>query len=85
MLVLVTLSECLPKIWKRYNYQYMLVCSSEQVLRMLTDGPVTEREQNRYGMGWNGYRIDMKRIKNRNGNASRMATEHILSSVSCNK
>lgn len=51
MLVLVTLSECLPKIWKQCNFQYMLVCSSEQVLRMPTDGPLTEREQNRYGMG----------------------------------
>ena len=72
--------------WKPY--------SSERVSRMLTDGMLTEQEQNsteriQNGNGTdterirNGYRTDTEWIQNGNGNACGTETERVRSSIPC--
>ena len=61
--------------------------SSERVPRTLTNGTLTELEQNGYGMGteriWNGYGTNTERIQNGNEKACGTATERVVSSVPC--
>ena len=48
------------KIWEWCHFQYTLVCSSERVPRILTNGMLTEQEQNRTEGIENGYGTNME-------------------------